>query len=191
MKAMAFFTGKGDQGTTKLFDTPSGQRVTKTSPTFECLGMLDELNTITGWCRVACPPDLAFRDRAVRDLLRDVQDFLFTIQAEVAGAPKSVPLSSVEALGVFIKEIEHSLPEVKSFLVPGGTEFSARLDIARAVSRRVERRLVSLHESGDRVISDSSRAYANRLSSLFYALTRYANHESGVAEEPPQYKDAA
>lgn len=184
---MAFFTGKGDQGTSKLFDSPQGQRVSKTSPIFEALGMLDELNTLTGWCKAGCPKDFMVFERRGIEVLRDVQDHLFTIQAEVAGAPKSVPLSSVENLGVLITKIEKSLPEVKSFLVPGGTELSARLDITRAVSRRVERRLLSLHESGERAVSDPSRAYANRLSSLFYALTRLANHSEGASEEPPNY----
>jgi ATP:cob(I)alamin adenosyltransferase len=149
-----------------------------------------EINGLTGWCRVACPTELLAREQSVRDMLRDVQDHLFTIQAEVAGAPKSVPQASVETLGEVIAAIERSLPEVKTFLVPGGTEFSARLDIARAVSRRVERRLVQLHESGERTISPSSRAYANRLSSLLYALTRLANDAASIAEMPPQYRDA-
>ena len=83
------------------------------------------------------------------------------------------------------------MPEIKTFLVPGGTELSARFDITRAVSRRVERRLVALHESGERTISESSRAYANRLSSLFYALTRLTNHRAGAREVPPQYRDAS
>ena len=185
---MAFFTGKGDGGTTKLFDTPSGQRVTKTSPIFEALGMLDELNTLTGWCKAGCPDDFEVVGRHGKAVLRDVQDHLFTIQAEIAGAPTRVPLESTERLGELISAIEKSLPEVKSFLVPGGTEFSARLDIARAVSRRVERRLVGLHESGEREVSASSRAYANRLSSLFYALTRLANNRAGVEESPPAYQ---
>lgn len=185
---MAFFTGKGDQGTTKLFDSKSGERASKTSPIFETLGMVDELNSLTGWCRAACTQNFHAGERSCREILRDVQDHLFTIQAEVAGAPKSVPQSSVERLGEIINGIERSLPEVKSFLVPGGTELSARLDIARAVSRRAERRILQLHESGERQISASSRAYANRLSSLFYALTRLANRLEDVVEEPPRYK---
>lgn len=184
---MAFFTGKGDGGTTKLFDSPQGVRVSKSSPVFECLGQLDELNTITGWCKVACPDDFLVEDKHGKDILRSIQNHLFTIQAEVAGAPKSVPQESVETISLFIKSIEAQLPEVKSFLVPGGTELSARLDIARAISRRAERRLVILHESGERAVSESSRAYANRLSSLFYALMRLVNHRAGVIETPPHY----
>lgn len=184
---MALFTGKGDGGTTKLFDTQSGVRVSKSSPVFECLGMLDELNTLAGWCKVACPDDLTFGGRKVKEILHKVQNHLFTIQAEVAGAQKSVPQSSVEAVSALINDIEKELPEIKTFLVPGGTELSARLDVTRAVSRRAERRLVAIHESGDRAVSDSSRAYANRLSSLFYALTRLVNHRAGVSETPPSY----
>ena len=184
---MAFFTGKGDGGTTKLFDSPQGVRVSKSSPIFECLGQLDELNSITGWCKAGCMDDFSVDNRAGKDILRGVQDHLFTIQAEVAGAPKSIPQESIDTMTAIIKNIESQLPEVTSFLIAGGTEFSARLDIARAISRRAERRLVMLHESGDRVISDTSRAYANRLSSLFYAMTRFANHQAGIVETPPQY----
>ena len=196
---MVFFTGKGDSGTTQLFDSKSGVRVSKSSPVFECLGQLDELNAIVGWCKVAAPKDFTFDGRSGGEILHEVQDHLFTMQAEAAGAQKCVPQESVAALSDFIKKVERSLPEVKSFLVPGGTpnipaekrgaaEFSARLDIARAVSRRAERRLVTLHETGERNISESSRAYANRLSSLFYALERLANHLAGVEERPPRYK---
>jgi cob(I)alamin adenosyltransferase len=184
---MALFTGKGDGGSTKLFDSEPGQRASKASPIFETLGMLDELNTLVGWCRAGTAEDVTAGEHKVRTLLFDVQNHLFTLQAEVAGAPKTIPLSSVEALGVLINRIEGTMPPITTFLVPGGTELSSRLDIARAVARRAERRLVTLHESGERVISDSSRAYANRLSSLLYALTRLVNHQSDVQEAPPQY----
>jgi len=185
---MAFFTGKGDGGTSKLFDSEPGQRVSKTSPVFETLGMLDELNSLVGWCKAEVPKELEFEGRKIRHILHDVQDHLFTIQAEVAGAVKSIPLTSVEHLGVLINRIESSLPPVKSFLLAGGTELSARLDIARAVARRAERRLVTLHESGERTVSEASRAYTNRLSSLLYALTRLVNNRSGAKEEAPEYK---
>ena len=186
---MALFTGKGDKGTTKLFDSAPGQRVSKSSPIFECLGQLDELNTVVGWVKVECPENFDVVGRKGKELLHEVQDHLFTIQAEAAGAPKSVPQASVEALSNLINTIEKELPEIKSFLILGGTELSARLDIARAISRRTERRLVTLHESGERTISESSRAYSNRLSSLFYALARLTNHRAGFIEKPPFYRD--
>jgi cob(I)alamin adenosyltransferase len=183
---MTFFTGKGDVGTTKLFDSESGVRVSKSSPIFECLGQLDELNGVVGWCKVACE-DFTVDTVPGREILLDVQNHLFTIQAEVAGAPKSIPQDDVDTMSALIKKIEDSLPPVTSFLIAGGTELSARLDIARAISRRAERRLVTLHESGERVVSSGSRAYANRLSSLLYALTRLENNVAGITETPPTY----
>ncbi|MBI4093488.1 cob(I)yrinic acid a,c-diamide adenosyltransferase [Candidatus Kaiserbacteria bacterium] len=188
---MALFTGKGDKGATKLFDTPNGERVSKSSLVFECLGQLDELNTIAGWCKVEAQSNRqrAIGDRTIAEILHEVQDHLFTIQAEAAGAQKSVPQESVEVMSSRINAIEKELPKIASFLVPGGTELSARLDIARAISRRAERRLVTLHESGERAISESSRAYGNRLSSLFYALARLVNHRASVSEKPPSYRD--
>lgn len=183
-----FFTGKGDDGSSKLFDSEPGKRVSKAAPVFECLGMLDELNSLVGWCKACATDDILVRGQKMKLVLHDVQDHLFTIQAEVAGAQKSIPLSSVERLGEFIKAIEAEMPPVTTFLVPGATELSARLDITRALSRRAERRLVALHESGEREVSHASRAYANRLSSLFYALTRFINHREGVDEAPPNYK---
>ncbi len=185
---MAFFTGKGDDGTSGLADSPQGQRISKTSPVFEALGMLDELNTIIGWCKAGSPADFEIHERALRAVLHDVQDHLFTLQAEVAGASKSIPHSSVEALGAFISRIETEVPPVRTFLAPGATELSARLDVARAVSRRVERRLAALHEAGERTLSAPSRAYANRLSSLLYALARLANHRFEIEETPPAYR---
>ncbi|MEY4747721.1 MAG: hypothetical protein RLZZ416_770 [Candidatus Parcubacteria bacterium] len=185
---MALFTGKGDGGTTKLFDSKPGARVSKSSPIFECLGQLDELNAVAGWARIGCADNFDLEGERVKDILHAVQNHLFTIQAEAAGAGKSVPQESVEKLSRLIDSIEAQLPETKSFLILGRTELSARFDIARAISRRAERRLVALHESRERLISESSRAYANRLSSLFYALARLHNARAGIIEEPPTYQ---
>lgn len=186
---MVLFTGKGDDGTTKLFDSPKGERVSKSSSIFECLGNLDELNTTIGWCAVAAE-GLLVAGRTGSEVLHEVQNHLFTMQAEVAGAPKHVSESSVASMSTLIGMIEGELPEITSFLVPGGTECSSRLDIARAVARRAERRLVALHDSNERVISASSRAYINRLSSLLYALGRLANQQAGVLEQAPRYDES-
>lgn len=187
---MALFTGKGDSGTTKMFDSAQGVRVSKTSPRPETLGAFDELNAATGLCKVACTPKMVVGEMLMSDVLLGVQDHLFTLQAEIAGSTKSIPQTSVDKMEEIINGIESQLPPITTFLVPGGTELSARLDMARTISRRAERRLVALVESGEREISATSRAYSNRLSSLFYALTRLVNHLEGVGERPPSYKDA-
>lgn len=184
---MALYTGKGDKGTTKLFDSPKGERVSKSDPIFEALGTVDELNTVVGWCRPLCVVDWMVEDKSISAVLLDVQDHLFTIQAELAGAGKSIPLENITDIEGRIAAIEQTLPPITTFLIPGGSELSARLDIARTVSRRAERRLVELQESGERTLSEHTLTYANRLSSLLYALTRLVNERTDTAERPPEY----
>ena len=183
---MALYTGKGDKGTTKLFDSKKGERVSKASPIFEALGTLDELNAVVGWCRAGCAIDWLVGDKSIASVLLDVQHHLFTIQAELAGAEKSIPEAQVRDIEARIKLIEKELPEITTFFVPGGSELSTRLDLARAVSRRAERRLVTLSET-DRALSEYTLAYANRLSSLLYALVRLVNHRADTEEVPPEY----
>lgn len=185
---MAFFTGKGDQGTTKLFDSPKGKRESKASPVFETLGTLDELNSLIGICKAGAGEDIVLINQSLKKVLHGIQDRLFTISAEVAGAPKSIPEADVKEVEAIIQAIEAALPPVTSFLVPGATELSARIDLARAVSRRAERRLVMLKESSERELSEHSMQYANRLSSLLYALVRVVNHHADVEEAPPAYR---
>jgi cob(I)alamin adenosyltransferase len=187
------YTGKGDGGTTKTFGCDQ-QRISKASELPECLGALDELNSFIGLCKVRAR---AVQDSGIRlgkktystsSILRSVQETLFIIQAEVAGAPKKVGKAKLTEVEKIIGAIEAEIPPIKSFSIAGGTELSALLDVARTISRRSERRLVAVHEGGHRKISEYSRAYANRLSSLLFALARLANAKSGIAEENPSYR---
>ena len=187
---MALYTGKGDAGTTKLFTSRRGERIAKSDPIFEALGTVDELNTLIGWCRVACHVDWLVGERPVSTILLDVQHHLFTIQAELAGAEKSIPEAHVHELESVIERIESKLPKITTFFVPGGSELSARLDVARTVARRAERRVVELSGSGTD-ISSHTLAYVNRLSSLLFALVRFVNHMNGDEEQPPQYVDSS
>ncbi len=187
---MNLYTGKGDDGTTKLFDSNKGQRHSKGDPLFEALGTSDELNTVIGWAKVQAQTQGAtFLDRSIADMLHDIQDALFTAQAELAGAPKHIPEDAVKKLETTIHFISKVLPPITTFLVPGGTELSVRLDIARTLARRVERRVITVHESGERLISEHTRRYLNRLSSFLYALVRFVNQEAGITEAPPAYKN--
>jgi len=184
---MSLYTGKGDNGTTKLFDAAPGVRASKASPIFEALGACDELNTTVGWAKVIAG-ELRVGERSCAEILHEVQDHLFTLQAELAGAEKAISKESVEQAEATIHAIEAELPEITTFLVPGGTELSARLDMARALSRRAERRVVAVHESGERVMGEQSLRYANRLSSLLYSLVRLENHRKEVGESAPRYR---
>lgn len=185
---MALYTGKGDDGSTKLFDSAKGKRITKSDPIFEALGTCDELNTVIGWAKTRAKEEhfILFGDMFFKSL-HATQDILFTVQAELAGAKKSVSREVVEEMETTIHFIEKALPPITTFLVPGGTELSARLDVARALARSAERRIVALHESGERKVSEETRRYMNRLSSYLYACVRYVNYVHGVDELPPEY----
>ena len=181
---MPLFTGKGDDGSTSLFG--SKERISKASCQTEALGVLDEINTLIGVCKVKSQnfPAKVGGDNLV-DILENVQQDLFVIQAIVAGSPKHLDLERIEKLESIILDIEKELPAIKTFLLPGGTELSGLLDYARAVARRAERVYVGRFGVGD--VPEGVMKYLNRLSSLLYALTRFVNYKQGVKEIPPSY----
>lgn len=178
---MALFTGKGDGGTTKTFGC-NQQRISKSSELPEALGSLDELNAFVGFVkmRAAGTPRIA-------NALREIQETLFIIQAEVAGADKKVGERAVSEAEKAVNDIEKEIPPIQGFSIAGGTELSAALDVARTLSRRAERRVIAVKEAGLRDLPPLTMAYLNRLSSLLFALARLANHLAGVAEENPKY----
>jgi len=188
------YTGKGDGGTTKVID--SKERITKASELPEALGTLDELNSFLGFtsakARASEDPILpvigAGEARTTSQILRSVQETLFIVQAEVAGSDKRVSEEKVREVEAIVQEIEKAIPPITSFSVAGGTEVSATLDVARTIARRTERRLVGIHEKGQRELAPFTLAYMNRLSSLLFALARYTNHVAGVREENPTYR---
>lgn len=187
------YTGKGDKGTTKLFDSPQGVRVSKSDSIFEALGALDELNSMTGFAKVLSSKNnisLNSKDgeSSIFSILENIQNLLFTLQARLAGSDKTIKSENIEYLQNIIADIETNLPPITTFLVPGGTELGAYLDVLRTVARRVERVFVKLVEEGknDRV-SEMDLQFMNRLSSVYYAMARYVNHVSGNDENPPSY----
>ena len=175
------FTGKGDDGTTKTFGC-NQQRISKSSMVPEALGALDELNAFLGFVKMR-----SIGEPRIQNALRDAQENLFIIQAEVAGADKMVGKAAVQNVEELINAIEKEIPPLKGFSIAGGTELSALLDVARTIARRAERRLVAAAEAKACPLSEETMAYMNRLSSLLFALARLANHLAGVAEEVPRY----
>ncbi len=175
------YTGKGDKGTTTTFGC-NQQRISKSSELPEALGTLDELNTFIGFVKMR-----AIDSPRIAITLRKVQENLFIIQAETAGADKRLKDGSVEEIGKIVNDIEKEIPPIKGFSIAGGTELSALLDVARTLSRRAERRVIAVKELGLRELTPETMAYMNRLSSLLFALARLANHLAGVKEENPKY----
>ena len=178
---MALFTGRGDKGTTTAFGC-NQQRISKSSELPEALGALDELNAFIGFVKMRSTVE-----PRIAKTLREIQENLFIIQAETAGADKKLKDRTVKKVSEVINEIEKEIPPIKGFSISGGTELSALLDVARTLSRRAERRIVAVTEAKLRELPPETVAYMNRLSSLLFALARLANHQAGVAEENPKY----
>lgn len=190
---MALYTGKGDGGTTKTFGCDQ-QRISKSSELPEALGTLDELNSFLGLAKVKAfngsniQMKIGSKTLSMAGVLDEIQQTLFIVQAEVAGAPKKVGKAKVTQVELIVNTLEKLMPPITTFTVAGGTELSATLDVARTLSRRAERRLVAVDELGLRKISPNTKAYANRLSSLLFALARYSNTEAGILRETPKYR---
>lgn len=185
------YTRRGDDGTTKTFGAEN--RISKSSALAEALGSMDEVNSFLGLCKVEAEKwnysvRIGAKSITLAAIVHEVQENLFIIQAELAGADKKILPSKVKKLETYIDTIEKELPPIKSFFISGGTELAARFDTARTLARRAERRVVLVDETGLRKMKTASKKYMNRLSSVLYALARYSNFVYGVVEKAPTYK---
>jgi len=175
------YTRKGDDGTTSLW---YGGRVAKTDPRTEAYGSIDEANAALGTARALCKaedqPDL---EATILSLQQD----LFVAGAELATAPEAaerledgvsrITDAMVDSLETEIDRYMGQVDLPPQFVIPGGTELSAALDVARTAIRRAERRLVELSESGG-LASDAVLRFMNRASDLAFALARFADEAS-------------
>jgi cob(I)alamin adenosyltransferase len=183
------YTRKGDAGTTKDFKSGPGQRKSKSSCQTEALGALDELNSFLGLIKVkAAEAKWKVNGKSPSEIVHWIQNCLFSVQAETAGADKKVGQGKVNEMESLIDAIESELPPIKTFFISGGTESAALLDISRTLARKAERCAVSAIESSEIILDPATLAFLNRLSSLMYALARLTNHKSGITEEPPTYQ---
>ncbi len=181
------YSRKGDSGDTSIFGCD--QRFSKSSVIAEALGTLDEVNSFLGVCKVKSEVlGISTKKYNLTSILNGIQQNLFIVQAEVAGADKSIKESKVKDIESIVDSIEKELFPVKSFFVSGGTELTALIDFVRTLARRTERRVVAVSEEGIVKINKNTLAYLNRLSSLLYALARLVNLKSGVAEQSPTYE---
>lgn len=179
---MALFTGKGDDGKTKTFGCD--QRISKSSDVAEALGSLDEINSFLGLVKVkSVETQFEILGNTFADIVNEVQQNLFIIQAELAGSPMSISEEKLTVCENYVNEAEKVLPPITTFFVSGGTELASIFDISRTIARRAERRVVAVGEVGN-----FSLAYLNRLSSLLYAMARLSNHFYDVVEGAPSYK---
>ena len=181
------YTRKGDNGTTKTFGCD--QRISKSSAVAEALGVMDEVNSYLGLCKVkAKEKGFLVGEISFEKIIHDIQKNLFIVQAELAGATESISEKKVKEMESIVDDIEKQIPEVESFFISGSIELSAMFDFARTLARRAERRVVAVYEAGDVGIGKSTLGYLNRLSSVLYALARLSSHLSGIKEQSPDYK---
>jgi cob(I)alamin adenosyltransferase len=183
------YTRKGDNGTTKDFQSKSGERKSKSSCQTEALGALDELNSFLGLAKVkSAGVKLLVNGKSLVEIVHWTQNCIFLVQAETAGADKKISQEKVNEMENMIDTMEKEMPPIKTFFISGGTELAAFLDVCRTLARKAERRAVSAVESGEILLDPATLAFLNRLSSLMYALARLTNHKSGITEEPPTYQ---
>lgn len=192
------YTRKGDSGTTKAFNSKSGQRMSKSSCQTEALGALDELNSFIGLLKVKLDGVLwnvsisseasADSSKKPAEIIQWVQECLFIVQAEVAGADKKIEQAKIDRVEFVVDWAEKEMPPIKTFFISGGTELAALFDISRTLARKAERRVIAGVEKEEVVVGPVTLAFLNRLSSLFYALARLTNHKSGIKEQAPSYQ---
>jgi len=180
------YTGKGDGGTTKFFGCDQ-KRISKSSSVAEALGNLDELNSFLGVVKVNIQAkNVKLEEQNIAEILEKIQENLFIVCAQVAGAEKNVTEEKVKEIEAIIALCEKELPPITKFSIAGGTELSALLDFARTLARRAERRVVSVQDELQN-ISPEILKYLNRLSSILFALARLTNLRSGIKESAPSY----
>ena len=170
------YTRKGDDGSTGLW---YGGRVAKSDARPEAYGSVDEAGAALGLCRAAADGDEDLR----REILA-LQRELFVAGAELATAPESagrleagvskVTPAMVERLEGVIDRLMDQVDLPPKFVIPGGSELSARLDVARTAIRRAERRVVDLARA-DELVDDTLLRYLNRASDALFAMARYAD----------------
>jgi cob(I)alamin adenosyltransferase len=181
VKLNRIYTRTGDDGTTGLV---GGKRTKKNALRVIAYGEIDETNAHIG---AAWTIAVQVNRAAIADKLRIIENELFDIGAELATPPdggwegmvKTGP-ENVDRLERWIDELNGQLPELRSFVLPGGTALNAQLHVARTVCRRAERSIVTLSEAEP--VSADILHYVNRLSDLLFVMSRFESLKSGCSE---------
>jgi len=180
------YTRTGDKGTTALV---GGKRVPKDSPRIAAYGTIDELNSILGLARVFNEERLAEgeKHRWLDEVFRRLQNQLFDLGSELATPPEAayegmfrVGDAEVKELETLMDRCQKDLEPLKSFVLPGGGRISGFLHQCRTVCRRAEREILAL--SRVEPIGEAPLRYVNRLSDVFFVLSRWVGKHLGERE---------
>jgi cob(I)alamin adenosyltransferase len=175
---MKIYTKTGDKGYTSLI---GGTRVPKHHLRIESYGTVDELNSYIGLIR---DQQISLKDK---DVLKQIQDRLFTIGSSLAADPEKskmvIPdlhMEDVELLEKEMDRMNEQLPELRHFILPGGSNAISYCHIARCVCRRAER--LSVHLAEESRVDEKVNIYLNRLSDYLFTLARKIGHDDKVPE---------
>ena len=180
------YTRTGDKGETALV---GGKRAPKDSPRIEAYGTIDELNSIVGLARVFNEERLkkGKAHRFLDEVLRKIQDELFDLGSELATPADftregmyRVGEREVKRLEETMDQCQKDLEPLKSFVLPGGGKIGAYLHQCRTVCRRAEREILRLSRTEE--IGEWPVKYVNRLSDLFFVLSRWVGKHLGEKE---------
>ncbi len=173
---MPLYTRTGDDGTTGL---SGGGRIEKDDNRMHAVGDVDELNAALGMVG--------------DENLQPLQSLLFELGADLASAESSetrrVNQTDIDHIEEWIDQAEETNESLKTFILPGGCEFAARLHFARTVCRRAERSVTTVHRNGD--CTKEALVLLNRISDLLFAMARSINKQAGLGDIPwtPRDKD--
>ena len=179
------YTRAGDGGDTRLV---GGQKVRKDAPRIESYGTIDELSSALGLARTFLiqPGAPAGADTLAAQIAR-IQNELFNLGSDLATLPGDrfpgqpiIEMRHVDALEREIDEWNASLPELRSFVLPGGGFVAAYLHLARTICRRAERLIVRVRDTES--IGDAVLPYVNRLSDALFVMSRHASRLYGEPE---------
>lgn len=177
---MKIYTKGGDKGETGLF---GGKRIPKDSLRIEAYGTIDELNSFIGLAIYNV------KNEEIKTLLKKIQNQLFDVGADLASPDddKAEKHNIERTPSRFYLEMENSidyfdsqLDELNNFILPGGSKSSALLHICRTITRRLERKVVAL--SKNEQVGENIIIYLNRLSDLFFVLSRIENKVSNIPD---------
>jgi cob(I)alamin adenosyltransferase len=175
---MKIYTKTGDKGLTSLI---GGTRVAKHHIRIESYGTVDELNSYIG---LISDQDITVHDKQV---LKEIQDRLFTIGSSLAADPEKSKMvipdlhtADVELLEKEMDAMNEILPELRHFILPGGSNAISWCHIARCVCRRAER--ITVHLAEESPVDEKVTIYLNRLSDYLFTLARKIGHENNIPE---------
>lgn len=170
IKKSIIYTKTGDKGTTSLV---GGTRVHKSHLRLDVYGTVDELSSYIGWLKCE------IKDEDNQEFLSYLQHKMFTIGSYFATEtekmdpkpPSVIHQSDIEKIEKEIDRIDHQLPKIKQFILPGGNEPSSRAHICRTIARKVERYAYRLDELIP--VDESVLVFINRLSDYLFVLARF------------------